>query len=165
MRTDISKILPLRIACVLLLATLATPACYTLLKHPRVKRVVYEEVDDKRCNTCHLEDELWSYHHPPNQWYGYGAVALDIVPWWYNDYWYYPDDGPVTVPLHWRQFRPSADKPETTMGVAPQPIQESLSPPARASENTKKGDSNAQQSKKRTVRPEKAKESGSKKKH
>lgn len=158
-----SKRFPFHISIALLLVLLITPACYTLFQHPRVKRVVYEEVNDKRCNGCHTGDELWSFHHPTNRWYGYGSVTLEFAPWWYTDYWYYADDGPVTVPLPTRQLRPTTSKPGNTMGTGPQPIgKKPSSSPARASKDTKEGVSNDKPSKKRTVRPSKAKESKSK---
>jgi hypothetical protein len=61
-------------------------------------------------------------------------------------------------------MRPTANKAGRTMGTAPQPIEKPSSSAAKTSKDTKKGASNDQPSKKRTVRPSKAKESDSKKK-
>jgi hypothetical protein len=151
----------------ILFALLMSPACYTLLKHPRVKQdLVYVEVSDNRCNSCHYEDDLWSYHHPTNHWYdsmGHGRGRY--VPWWYNDYWYYDeDDGPGTIPLRSRGLRPTGDKTDPFRGTGPPATNKGYSPPAKTSVDSDKGDSNGQQSKKRTVRPSKSKESKSKKK-
>jgi hypothetical protein len=106
-------------ACVLataLMTLLIAPACYTLLKHPRVKHdVVYQELDDKRCSTCHTKDELWAFHHSPThpQRYtiGYNWFYYYDLPWWYNPDWYSIDENdPSTIPYHSRQTRPGADK-------------------------------------------------------
>ena len=79
------------------LAVIVTPACYTLLRHPLVKRVVYEEVTDRRCNGCHEQDELWAFHHPPNHRFRMDSGHSNWnryydSPWWYNEYWYYDHD-------------------------------------------------------------------------
>jgi hypothetical protein len=151
----------------ILFALVISPACYTLLKHPRVKEnLVYVDVNDNRCNSCHYEDELWGYHHPQNHWYptlGYGWGRY--VPWWYTDYWYYDEaNGPATIPLRSRGFRPAGDKGDPFRGIGPPVSSSGDSSPARATVGSDKGDSDAQQSKKRSVRPAKSKESQSKKK-
>jgi hypothetical protein len=98
-----------------LTATLASPACYTLIKHPRVETATYEEVQDNRCTSCHSDDEIWGYHHPPAQrvyslgqdgsWEYYYAV-----PWWYDSYWYFVPSESGTPPLHGRDLRPGTEK-------------------------------------------------------
>ncbi len=149
------------------LSLLATPACYTLMKHPKVRRVVYEEVSDRRCNTCHVEDELWSFHYPPNQrfWLGAGYDAWDhyyFVPWWYNDYWYYDSRDPATIPLRSRRLRPVADKTRGTRGGSLRYPQVKKLPSARTDDRdaAKEEKPHEKPSKKRTVRPKKAKQKG-----
>ena len=92
----------LMVIAVLATATV-TPACYTLLRHPRVLRVAqYEDVEDQRCKNCHAEEEVWGYHHSPHHYYVYDArypawgVFYDI-PWWYNANWYYDQSQPAAT--------------------------------------------------------------------
>ena len=73
-----------------LLIVLATPACYTLLKHPRVKRgQVYVKVESNQCESCHHDDALKPYHILANRatdrekgWKEYYSI-----PWWYSGGW------------------------------------------------------------------------------
>lgn len=138
------------------LAVLATPACYTLLKHPKVRREVYVEINDKRCSNCHVEDELWSYHHPPNQRYTYIGTyprwgIYYSMPWWYNEYWYIDKDDISTVPLPSRHFRPERHK--DLSGTAGAPATTPIASPAKNQpKETSEGSSNGEQSKKRTDR-------------
>lgn len=154
-----------RIAVVVTVAV-ATSGCYTLLKHPRVKRVVYEEVHDKRCNGCHASEELWDFHHPPNHLYDYGGYAawslFYDVPWWYNDYWYYDADAPEAVPLRSRKLRPDADRSPTSSGGAVRRARRIKSPPPVKNKETGadsgKSRTTDEPSKKRTdVRPKRQK--------
>lgn len=147
---------------------LLTPACYTLLKHPRVKRVVYEEVTEKRCNTCHVEDEIWLFHHPRNLVYtdvpGYSAwTDYYEVPWWYNDYWYQETVDPVTIPIE-RSFRPGSRTLTSPGGRGTRIKPPATSPTSVDSPANNRGSDNGKQSKKRTVRPKRSKENGKKKK-
>ena len=96
---------------------LLTPACYTLLRHPKIKRAaVYEAVSDQRCSGCHSEQEVWSYHNPQNR-----QSALDerytswgyyyYVPWWYNTNWYFNRIDPTTLPSSVDDLRPAHPPP------------------------------------------------------
>jgi hypothetical protein len=160
--TKRTRFLPVLITGV---ALTATPACYTLLKHPKVKRVVYEDVDDNRCSTCHSEQEVWGFHHPPNRTYpdsGYDAWwNYYEVPWWYNSYWYYDPDGPVTIPLPERQLRPGEEKDlgTTTTGGGTGGTTRVKLPTSPSGGDTKtKAKNDDNESKKRTVRPKKKKD-------
>ena len=85
----------------LLLTILATPACYTLLKHPRVKRErVYVEIESDQCTSCHYRDELKSYHVPVNRAIaeGKGWKEYYSIPWWYSGEWQYGPEPLETVP-------------------------------------------------------------------
>ena len=100
---------------VVLAAALASPACYTLIKHPRVTTVDYDEVQDSRCASCHSDDEVWGYHHSAAQRiydpvYGDGWELYYSVPWWYESYWYYSPEMRGTPPLHRSDWRPDAEK-------------------------------------------------------
>lgn len=81
-------------------AVLTLPACYTLLKHPKVRRgALYEDVGSDRCTTCHYGDELWNYLHPPNQASSFDVSpaawdAYYFVPWWYTASWRADPHGP-----------------------------------------------------------------------
>ena len=97
----------------MVIAIFVTPACYTLVKHPKVKRVIYEEVTDRRCLGCHQQKEVWAFHHPPNRRFpsGLGHAAWNryySIPWWYNEYWYY-DQNATAVPRA-RVFRDGAGR-------------------------------------------------------
>lgn len=72
--------------------------CYTVLKHPSVE--IAQDEGSKDCASCHADADLHHFrdsfmdpygYYPQGgtRWYGYYGV-----PWWYDDYWYYPDDGP-----------------------------------------------------------------------
>lgn len=157
---------------VLLLALLAVlPACYTILKHPTVIQEDYTRAETQRCNDCHLEDDVWGFHHPRRAYYpNYGyrnpwAYYYD-VPWWYDSYWFYDDtQDPETTPLHQRSLRPGGDK-DPTSGAAGG----NIGPPAEIKTGTStiktkvktKDDSQDDTGKtttdqKRTVRPSKKK--------
>jgi hypothetical protein len=86
---------------------LATPACYTLLKHPMVDTNGIDQGIDNRCTSCHAEDELLGYVHPirhppspPEPWYE--------IPWWWDNYWFYAPSGAGHTPTALRGFRPDA---------------------------------------------------------
>ena len=88
------------------------PACYTILKHPRLEQEQYETYQPRRCYQCHSEDELWRFHHRPGfrlwgrSYYDPWGYFYD-VPWWYDYLWYYePPGGGETVPLHRKSLRP-----------------------------------------------------------
>jgi hypothetical protein len=139
-----SKRIPLHISLLLPFVLLVVPACYTLLTHPRVKRdAYYREVTDRRCNTCHGREELWSFHQvtSPN------LASFFAVPWWYNGNWYYEGDPPSAVP-------DPATKPHDPTIVPPgansQPPAENS--PAKAQGDSKQGGSHEEASKNRTVR-------------
>jgi len=73
-----------------LLIMLATPACYTLLKHPKVKRGrVYVEVETNQCTSCHYDDELKSYHIAANRAtdQAKGWKEYYSTPRWYSTGW------------------------------------------------------------------------------
>ncbi len=140
---------------------LVSPACYTLLKHPPVDTVPTEEVATNQCTSCHYEDELWSYHHPPNHQANYRAdwAYFYMVPWWYDSYWYYSPSGPATVPLNDRGMRPvgGASMGGTTGGsITNSPVPKSGTGAAlgvKNPEDTRKGTSDDSKSKDRKVRP------------
>ena len=71
----------------------AVPACYTLLKHPRLASLDYQRPDDSLCLSCHSNAEIWNFNHPNNiqtymgkssSWTEYYDVA-----WWYEHRWEY----------------------------------------------------------------------------
>jgi len=100
---------------IVLTTALASPACYTLIKHPRVETATYEEVQDNRCTSCHSDDEIWGYHHSSAQRvYSPGQDSnweyYYSLPWWYDSYWYFVPSESGTPPLHGRNLRPSAEK-------------------------------------------------------
>ena len=90
-----------RLWILLIATTLATPACYTLLKHPRVDVTAYEETPGNRCASCHTEDELFAILYPPNH-PGVPEGEPYVPPWWWEDYWGVEPSGPSAL----RGFRP-----------------------------------------------------------
>lgn len=119
---------------VLLLALLfLAPACYTILKHPMVIQEDYTRAETQRCGDCHMESDLWGFHHPHKPYHsGYGFrdpwVYYYDVPWWYNSYWFYDNrHDPDTVPLRQRMGDQGLgdDRPSKSRGtyIAPPPAQ------------------------------------------
>jgi len=155
------SILPRKIPYLHLLAacalttSLAVSSCYTLLKHPKVKRGAYEEVSDNRCNGCHYEDELWAYHHPPNHPSAYpsGWAQYYLVPWWYDAYWHFEPAEGTTIPVPARRIRPDADDHLATPGGAIAAPVSNVTSPATAEGQPDKGKNDDSSSKNRTVRP------------
>ncbi|UCG50973.1 MAG: hypothetical protein JSW58_12330 [Candidatus Latescibacterota bacterium] len=158
-----------RLLLVVLVTALVSPACYTLIKHPKVIEEGYQqEVRDRQCTNCHYEDEIWSFHHPPNhgsypgvQYYDWGYYYQ--VPWWYESYWYYTPSSSETVPLPGRTYRPADDKSQVgpsgrTLGHPPDSKSYGSSVRTKTSDKEKKGDTKNEKSKKRTVRPRGKKE-------
>ncbi|MFQ5510554.1 MAG: hypothetical protein ACE5EO_01775 [Candidatus Krumholzibacteriia bacterium] len=152
----VKKRLALYVRTVVVLSFFATPACYTLFKHPRVKRVIYEEVTDRRCNGCHEKDELRAFHNPPNQLFRRGRDRSAWnryydVPWWYNEYWYYDQDAIDTTKTG--PFQPGAGRIPAERrngalrawrgGSSPPEVDKGLPAPGRKARN--------EASKKRTV--------------
>jgi len=93
-----------RVWILLIATTLATPACYTLMKHPNVDLTAYEETPGNQCASCHSEDELFRIVYPrirplppPRDPY-----EPYIPPWWWEHYWEVPPPGPSAL----RGFRP-----------------------------------------------------------
>ena len=168
----------LRNASFLVIVTsLATPACYTLLKHPTIDRTEYEETLDSRCTSCHSEDELLGYVHAPRHpvypteygdWYEY--------PWWWEHYWFYVPSGPGGGPSALRGVRPGSDKdpnnPVVGGAVTPPPGPKAIGGDVRVKdpdpddkgkgENDDSQDSEKNKDKDRPVRPKsnKGKEDG-----
>jgi hypothetical protein len=151
-------------------AVMVTPACYTLLKHPPVNTVPTNQVAANDCTSCHYEDEVWNYHHPPNH-PGYAAGRYNpnwayfyMVPWWYDASWYYEHaaTGPATVPLNERGMRPAAGAEmggAAGGGISSSPVPKSgTGAPLGVKDptDTRKGDTDDKKSKdssKRKVRP------------
>jgi hypothetical protein len=102
---------------ILLFATaLATPACYTLLKHPNVDLTVYEETPESQCASCHSQEELYGFMYPPH----HPAPPPDgpiVPPWWYD----IPPQGPPG-PTALRGFRPGDRTPDGPIVIGPGPI-------------------------------------------
>ncbi len=166
-----------RIFCPLLIimaTVLVSPACYTLLKHPRIDTTAYGEADDSRCASCHNEEEVWSYHHPPNHRYYSGAGSYYdwgfyyAVPWWYGANWYDTPPDRQTVRYRSRLYRPTGGRNPSVgatggpVGSPPPPKSTGGSVRAGRDEDTRKGETGENTSKKRTVRPraKKGKEDG-----
>jgi hypothetical protein len=84
------------IAVVLLGIIAVLPACYTVLKHPRLASLDYQRPKDSACLNCHSNAEIWNFNHPnniqtyvgkPGSWSEYYDYA-----WWYEHRWDYEPD-------------------------------------------------------------------------
>jgi hypothetical protein len=159
-----------RLLSIILVTVLVSPACYTLVKHPKVKKEgVYQKVEDRKCTNCHYEDEIWSYHHPSNHrlytdaryanWESYYEM-----PWWYESYWYYTPPATSTVPPPHRSLRPDAGGGQAgttggSVGHPPGHKSQSSSVRTTGTSEAKEGEKDDnKKSKDRTVRPKRKKE-------
>jgi hypothetical protein len=87
----------------MVLAALAGAGCYTVLRHPEGSDLTEVDMGGAACADCHAEsdlrhyvDEGWGdwYRLYPQPW----AVFYQS-PWWYDDYWYAPNNPlPPEVP-------------------------------------------------------------------
>lgn len=104
------------ISAIVITLVLAATGCYTLLKHPATDPSTYQEVQTNECTSCHSDDELWYYHHSPEDrsYLGPRAEGWDFyysVPWWYNSYWHYsPSSEAGATPLLTRPLRSATEK-------------------------------------------------------
>jgi hypothetical protein len=161
MTNQVSRYAPL---FTLAVVVLLTPACYTLLKHPVVRNEDYNDVSGNRCTSCHYEDEIWEYHHPPNRFHPYPGYARSwdmyyYMPWWYESYWSYDHTSPRTVPLPRRGMRPGAFKDPASVGgtTGPPPKQKTSESSLKIKAKDDNANSRKQKSKNRTYRPTKKK--------
>jgi hypothetical protein len=100
-----------RLWILLFATTLATPACYTLLKHPNIDMSVYEEAPDNGCTSCHTEDDVFAYFHPSGHpVYPLSRIEWMEPPWWWEDYWYIAPSGAGAAPTALRGFTPDGKK-------------------------------------------------------
>jgi hypothetical protein len=73
------------IVLALLAATLACPACYTLMRHPRVAQLKYARPgSDQSCGTCHDGMQIRAFNHPPHLRSGTGAWATYYETNWFR---------------------------------------------------------------------------------
>jgi hypothetical protein len=133
-----------------LVAVLATsfvaPACYTLLKHPRIETAVYEAAENRRCSSCHEDEEIWGYIRPES--HPVYPVEGDwdyyyVYPWWWDSYWYFAPSGPSTAPPPSRHLRPVSEKdpvdPAAGAAVGPPPEPKSTGTSVRVKDSTGQG--------------------------
>jgi hypothetical protein len=81
------------IAVGLLLIIAFLPACYTLLKHPRLAEINYRRPDDKNCENCHSNSDIWKFNHNNKintltEKSGVWSEYYDLA-WWYESRWNY----------------------------------------------------------------------------
>lgn len=157
MISTMSKPCRLYLFVVLLVTVAVTPACYTILKHPRLAHLDYRRPDDKQCLTCHTSDEIWGFHHLPH------SPATDI-PWWYERYWSYEDSSYIeTVPLPHQPLTAPAELGPANPGVVGSPSEKqkpSIAVPKL--DKKERGDGNAKDNPDKSKRP--ARPKGEKKK-
>ena len=81
------------LAAAIVVALTGLPACYTIMKHPRLASMEYGRPEDSQCTNCHSDEETWAFNHPSpkptyqsysNAWIKYYDTA-----WWYDKLWKY----------------------------------------------------------------------------
>jgi hypothetical protein len=67
------------------------PACYTLLKHPRLASMDYQRPESTQCSGCHNNTEVWKFNHSNNirAYAGRDGAWSEYyeIPWWYEHRW------------------------------------------------------------------------------
>jgi hypothetical protein len=86
-----------------IISVAAVPACYTLVRHPRLASHDYRRPDDKQCAECHSGKEIWAFNHAPRRptYVGYANTWVEYydVAWWYKRAWKYsPHEGLTAIP-------------------------------------------------------------------
>ncbi len=130
-----------------LVAAAATPACYTLLQHPRVAEIDYQRPEGKRCFECHTDEEIDGFHRQPN--------APDSgIPWWYDRYWYYDASSDLeTVPIYQELTAPTAETEAPPSDQIKASTGKQKTPAASTQENKEKVDDKAKDKPDKTKRP------------
>jgi hypothetical protein len=69
-----------------------------MMSHPRLASMNYARPDDRRCTSCHSEEETWAFNHPSvkptYESYSPAWVAYYETAWWYDKLWdYHPAVG------------------------------------------------------------------------
>ena len=141
-----------------LVVVIVTPACYTLLQHPRVAQIDYERPSGKRCFDCHTDEEIENFHRQPH--------APDTgSPWWYERYWYY-DASPdlETVPIYEVSPDGSAGIDTPPAGPIKASTKKQKAPSAAAQDKKEKGDGKIKDKPDKSKRPVRPKGDKKKKK-
>ena len=93
------------------LSGLLIAGCYTVLVHPQVE-MTGEDNSPRTCSDCHSSADYYYWHYPYQyNWYGMSPHWNRYYnnPWWYDNYWYWRDDGkgetPQAPPAHLWQPR------------------------------------------------------------
>ena len=101
--------------------------CYTVLVHPTVE-TTGENTSPRMCSDCHSSPDYYYWHFPSQyNWYSrnpsWGRYYHD--PWWYDNYWYWKDDGGHGTPRApqghlWQPLTPpsSGSQPVVTPGTS-----------------------------------------------
>ncbi|MFH1219855.1 MAG: hypothetical protein V1694_05325 [Candidatus Eisenbacteria bacterium] len=100
--------------------------CYTVLVHPTVE-TTGEDTSPRMCSDCHSSPDYYYWHFPYQyNWYSrnpsWGRYYHD--PWWYDNYWYWKDDGGHGTPrapqghLWQPRVTPSGSQPNLTPGAS-----------------------------------------------
>lgn len=77
------------------LSGLLIAGCYTVLVHPQVE-MAGEDNSPRMCSDCHSSADYYYWHYPYQyNWYGNSRHWNGYYnnPWWYDNYWYWHDDG------------------------------------------------------------------------
>ncbi len=66
---------PRTLVLLVLVGSIASVSCYTLVEHPRVASLEFRRPSTRGdCTSCHTRDEVWSYVYPRH-------MVLDSAPW------------------------------------------------------------------------------------
>jgi hypothetical protein len=115
------------LVAVLLCSVVTAPACYTLLKHPRLASMDYQRPEGDPCANCHSNEEIWSFNHPEikpsySGYTGSWTKYYDYA-WWYERSWDYQPHTESEKPAHDRSSKP-APAPVGTTPATSQPYLE-----------------------------------------
>lgn len=132
----------LSLIAVIVAVVLGSSSCYTILKHPQVEQLEYENPMDVGCLSCH-DGPMHPVTRPP-------APA----PWWLDHEW---GNEMETRPIR-PGIRPSQGKiDETPIKIPVNPPETKIQPGGTVKMKQDKSDEKKSKTKERTIRPKKSK--------
>lgn len=103
---------------------LLAAGCYTVLVHPAVETTGQDE-SPRTCSDCHSSADYYYWHFPYQyNWYSRYPSWSHYYhdPWWWDNYWYWKDDGrePSRGPERqlWQPRVPPGAQPTLTPGAS-----------------------------------------------
>ncbi len=119
-----------RILLISLVILFSLAGCYTVLVHPRT---AYRETSEfpRHCSDCHSSADYYWWHYPYGWYWRYPYWrSYYCEPWWWDDYWYWRDDGTSTQRPTKRLWeprrRPSSGEPQVVPGKTKEKDEEKI---------------------------------------